>query len=304
MGRQLTIRTDLALEIREQLTETEDLPGVELTEETEENGIHVSRVVIRNEKGRKAMGKPIGTYLTIESGNMAEEEGEERSSVSETTAKYLAGLVQAKPERGILVIGLGNRDITPDALGPIVVENLLVTRHAFTEYQSLFPESKDRVPVAALAPGVMGQTGMEAIEVIRGIVKEISPDLVIVIDALAARSTERLNRTVQMTDTGISPGAGVGNFRSEINREVLNVPVIAIGVPTVIDAATIVRDKMERALQENGLTEQEIRTFLGLLREETDRMFVTPKNVDEAVRKMGEILADAINQCSFSERKS
>ncbi len=291
------IRTDLAVELREQLETDGPLSGVELIQETDpNNGLKISTVIIRNKRGERAMGKPSGTYVTIETGDMTNEENAYRESVAGTITDYLRRMVPKKPEAGILIMGLGNREITPDALGPIVVEHLLITRHVFGEYQALFPELSESVPVSALAPGVMGQTGMEAAEILKGVVSETKPAVVLVIDALAARSTERLNRTVQMTDTGISPGAGVGNNRNEISKATLGVPVIAVGVPTVVDAETIVHDRMERALQKNGLNEEEISRFLKLLEGDAKRMFVTPKDVDEAIRRIAEIIADAINR--------
>lgn len=302
------IRTDLAVEIRESMEEGE-IPGVEWQmEDDARSGAQISKVVIKNKAGQRVMQKPVGTYITIETGELTVCEDEQREEIANTVAKYLLEIAtqqQRKQEQkqeteqqqnGVLVVGLGNRDITPDALGPWVVGQLPTTRHLHRAFPELLDEENPGVPLAAIAPGVMGQSGMEAVEVIKGVVREIKPDVVVVIDALAARSTERLNRTVQMTDSGISPGAGVGNFRSEISKKVLGVPVIAVGVPTVIDAATIVSDRMERALQKNGLTESEIEQFLQMLPEEEDRFFVTPKDVDEAVRRIADVIAQGIDR--------
>ena len=298
------IRTDLAVEIRESMEEGE-IPGVEWQmEDDARSGAQISKVVIKNKAGQRVMQKPVGTYITIETGELTVCEDEQREEIANTVAKYLLEIAtqqQRKQEteqqqNGVLVVGLGNRDITPDALGPWVVGQLPTTRHLHRAFPELLDEENPGVPLAAIAPGVMGQSGMEAVEVIKGVVREIKPDVVVVIDALAARSTERLNRTVQMTDSGISPGAGVGNFRSEISKKVLGVPVIAVGVPTVIDAATIVSDRMERALQKNGLTESEIEQFLQMLPEEEDRFFVTPKDVDEAVRRIADVIAQGIDR--------
>lgn len=298
------IRTDLAVEIRESMEEGE-IPGVEWQmEDDARSGAQISKVVIKNKAGQRVMQKPVGTYITIETGEMTVCEDEQREEIANTVAKYLLEIAmqqQRKQEteqqqNGVLVVGLGNRDITPDALGPWVVGQLPTTRHLHRAFPEFLDEENPGVPLAAIAPGVMGQSGMEAVEVIKGVVREIKPDVVVVIDALAARSTERLNRTVQMTDSGISPGAGVGNFRSEISKKVLGVPVIAVGVPTVIDAATIVSDRMERALQKNGLTESEIEQFLQMLPEEEDRFFVTPKDVDEAVRRIADVIAQGIDR--------
>ncbi len=298
------IRTDLAVEIRESMEEGE-IPGVEWQmEDDARSGAQISKVVIKNKAGQRVMQKPVGTYITIETGELTVCEDEQREEIANTVAKYLLEIAKQQQRKqeteqqqnGVLVVGLGNRDITPDALGPWVVGQLPTTRHLHRAFPELLDEENPGVPLAAIAPGVMGQSGMEAVEVIKGVVREIKPDVVVVIDALAARSTERLNRTVQMTDSGISPGAGVGNFRSEISKKVLGVPVIAVGVPTVIDAATIVSDRMERALQKNGLTESEIEQFLQMLPEEEDRFFVTPKDVDEAVRRIADVIAQGIDR--------
>jgi len=295
------IRTDLAVEIRESIEQEGEIPGVEWQmEEDAGSGARISKVVIKNKDGQHVMQKPVGTYITIETGELTICEDEQRRKIADTFANYLLELAPkqepGKQQNGVLVVGLGNRDITPDALGPWVVGQLPTTRHLHRAFPELLDEENPGVPLAAIAPGVMGQSGMEAVEVIKGVVREIKPDVVVIIDALAARSTERLNRTVQMTDSGISPGAGVGNFRSEISKKVLGVPVIAVGVPTVIDAATIVSDRMERALQKNGLTESEIEQFLQMLPEEEDRFFVTPKDVDEAVRRIADVIAQGIDR--------
>ena len=307
------IRTDLAVEIRESMEQEGEIPGVEWQmEDDAKSGARISKVVIKNKAGQRVMQKPAGTYITIETGELTVCEDEQREKIANAVAKYLLELAtqqqrkrEQKPQKqqaterqqnGVLVVGLGNRDITPDALGPWVVGQLPTTRHLHRVFPELLDEENPGVPLAAIAPGVMGQSGMEAVEVIKGVVREIKPDVVVIIDALAARSTERLNRTVQMTDSGISPGAGVGNFRSEISKKVLGVPVIAVGVPTVIDAATIVGDRMERALQKNGLTDAEIEQFLQMLSEEEDRFFVTPKDVDEAVRRIADVIAQGIDR--------
>lgn len=293
------IRTDLAVEIRESMEQEGEITGVEWQmEDDAKSGARISKVTIKNNDGQRVMQKPIGTYITIETGELTVCEDEQREKIADTLAAYLLELAPElkSQKKGVLVVGLGNRDITPDALGPWVVGQLPTTRHLHRMFPELLDEKSLGVPVAAVAPGVMGQSGMEAVEVIQGIVHEIQPDVVVVIDALAARSTERLNRTVQLTDSGISPGAGVGNFRSEISKKVLGIPVIAVGVPTVIDASTIVSDRMERALQKNGLTAPEIETFLRMLPEEEDKFFVTPKDVDEAVRRIGDVIAQGIDR--------
>ena len=207
-------------------------------------------------------------------------------------------------EEKVLVVGLGNKEVTPDALGPLVVEHLFITRHLKKE--SLLQINCEK-EVSAIVPGVMAQTGMETQEIIRGVVEQTKPDVVIAIDALAARNSNRLNKTIQISNTGIAPGSGVGNYRQALTKETIGVPVIAIGVPTVISVPAIVNDSMQRIFQileqVNGnnvldtFTEEE---QLELAKEIVDKdfasMFVTPKNIDEAVRRISFTISEAINQ--------
>ena len=193
-----------------------------------------------------------------------------------------------------MVVGLGNRDVTPDALGPHVIEKLNVTRHIIKEYGKYAMNEKEAHMVSAIAPGVMAQTGMETSEIVKGIVNEIHPDFVVAIDALAARNTKRLNRTIQIADTGINPGSGVGNHRQGITKETLGIPVIAIGVPTVVDAATIVRDTMENVL-ENVEPAEKYEVMENLIAPHLYGMFVTPKDIDETVARIGATISQALN---------
>ena len=198
----------------------------------------------------------------------------------------------------ILTVGLGNREVTPDALGPYVVDQLNITRHMVQEYGRYGVEEKSRI-VSAIVPGVMAQTGMETSEIIQGIVAETKPDIVIAIDALAARSTRRLNRTIQITDTGINPGSGVGNHRVGLTEENLQVKVIGIGVPTVVDAATIVHDSMAHLLE--ALEEAEQKEFLEeMISPHLHTMFVTPKDVDETVKYLSFTISEGLNM-AFEE---
>ena len=216
-----------------------------------------------------------------------------------------------------MVVGLGNREVTPDALGPNVVGNLRITRHMIREYGRTGTDAEE-ISVSAVVPGVMAQTGMETLEIVQGIVKETKPDLVIAIDALAARSTRRLNRTIQITDTGINPGSGVGNHREGINQEILGIPVIAIGVPTVVDAATIVNDTMENLVEAMDRSEsmQQLGGMLGtldkaekhqLIRElispQLNTMFVTPKDIDDTVKRLSYTISEGLNLCFAGEIK-
>ena len=226
------------------------------------------------------MGKPIGTYITLEAPRMSEPDEDYHREVSEKLAGYLKKLLDVKNEKSVLVVGLGNREVTPDALGPEAVNHLRVTRHVVREYgKAAFAREKVQL-VSTIVPGVMAQTGMETLEIVRGIVAETKPDQVVVIDALAARSSKRLNRTIQISDAGIQPGSGVGNHRNSLTRETIGIPVLAIGVPTVVDAATIVYDATgDRSSVPPGL----------------NGMFVTPKNVDEMIRRLSFTISEALN---------
>lgn len=310
------VRTDLALEARESFERQDvQIRGVRIEEEEDaEREIYTTVVRIETENGAKAMGKPVGNYITLEAPNLsAPDEGCHRE-ISREIARHLQSLMQ-ETDKSVLIVGLGNRDVTPDALGPRVVGNLCITRHMLREYGSACMGEKEKA-VSAIVPGVMAQTGMETLEIIRGIVQETKPDLVIAIDALAARSTKRLNRTIQITDTGINPGSGVGNHREGINREVLGVPVIAIGVPTVVDAATIVNDTMENLMEAvdspEGLRQiSNMLESLGraekhqLIRElispHLNTMFVTPKDIDDTIKRLSFTISEGLNLCFLGD---
>lgn len=294
------IRTDLALEVRESFPEDDvEIRGVILTEDYDEkNHIRVSTVEIKDERGAKAMQKPIGKYITIEAPELKKPGEDYYKPVSEVIAKNLKMLAGDLKSEDVLVVGLGNRDVTPDSLGPQVVDNLFITRHLIREYGSEFKERNRLVNVSAISPGVMGQTGMEALEIIKGIIHETKPKLLIVIDALASRSVSRLNTTVQLTDTGISPGSGVGNNRKAINEESLGIKVIAIGVPTVVDAATIVADALMKYMEDTEFNEDEIFRFISEVNEkQIENMFVTPKDIDESIKRISFTVSEALNSC-------
>ncbi|WP_090775860.1 GPR endopeptidase [Shouchella lonarensis] len=251
------IRTDLALEAQEMVQETDRATGaketndVNVEEETIE-GVKLTRVTI-GKSGAERLQKPAGHYLTLEAQGIRKQDTPLQENIERVFARQFAKFLS---EAGIakdatcLVVGLGNWNVTPDALGPMVVEDLLVTRHLF----KLAPEEVEEGyrPVSALTPGVMGITGIETSDVVFGVVKETKPDFVIVIDALAARSLDRVNTTIQIADTGIHPGSGVGNNRKAMNKETLGVPVIAIGIPTVVDAVTITSDAIDYVLKHLG----------------------------------------------------
>lgn len=307
-----SVRTDLAIEARElaqqEAAEAEELEGVQVeTEETDD--FFLTHVRIVSEQGSRLMGKPEGNYITLESEKLKENDVECHEKIIKILAENIRSLAHFDEESCILVAGLGNWNITPDALGPKVVSKILVTRHL----QGTLPaEIEETVrPVAAVSPGVMGITGIETGEIIKGIVEKMHPSLLIAIDALAARRSNRINAAIQLSDTGISPGAGVGNKRMMLDEKALGIPVIAIGVPTVVDAATLVNDTMDRILGEMMQQTQKgsafYQTLHSLEQEEkyqmiadilgpyTGNMFVTPKEVDAVVDRLANIIANSIN---------
>ena len=295
------IRTDLALETTERFAEENtEIRGVEIKEKYDgEKDVRTTVVRIVTENGAKAMGRPQGTYITIEAPDLSEPDEDYHREISEEISKHLKQLIDLKQEKSILVVGLGNAGITADALGPHVVENLRMTRHIIREYglRGISHEKMHRV--SGIVPGVMAQTGMETAEIIQGVVAETKPDVVIAIDALAARSVRRLNRTIQITDTGIHPGSGVGNHRNGLTEDNLQVKVIGIGVPTVVDAATIVHDSMAHLL--DALEESEQKEFLEeMITPNLYSMFVTPKDVDETVKYLSFTISEGLN-IAFSE---
>lgn len=283
----MKVRTDLALEERESFDGSGvEIHGVEVEESCdEERDVRLTRVKIVSERGAREMGKSRGTYLTLEAPGLASPDEDYHREVSEMIADLLRELTGTA--ESVLVAGLGNRDVTPDALGPQAVSNLMITRHLIREYGREMMGMDGCCVVSGIVPGVMAQTGMETSEILQGIIEETRPDLLIVIDALAARSTRRLGRTVQITDTGIQPGSGVGNHRESLTKESLGIPVIAIGVPTVVEAAAIVYDAQ-------GNCEK--------MPPHLNGMFVTPKNIDEMIKQLSFTLSEALNMV-FSETK-
>ncbi len=315
------VRTDLALEAAEPFKNENNLPyGVTVDEDYDEiNEIRVTIVDVMSDIGAKKIGKPIGKYITVETPHMDEPDDGYHQEITKVLIKQLMQLLPGLSQKKILVAGIGNREITPDALGPLVVEHLFITRHLFQMYAPTSSILKGLGNISAIAPGVMGQTGMEGQEIIHGIIEETKPEVLIVIDALAARSTQRLNRTIQLTNTGIHPGAGIGNHRNELTEKTLGIPVIAIGIPTVIDAATIVTDTMQnlfKALKNEAkqsadiyrkdtslksiLESFDIQEQHALMREIMDPgmmdMFVTPKDIDETIGRISFTISEAINE--------
>ncbi|MBQ9928110.1 MAG: GPR endopeptidase [Lachnospiraceae bacterium] len=292
------IRTDLALEARESAEEaSEELRGVSVEEVyDEESEVKVTRVIIESKNSAKILGKPIGTYVTLEAPAMAQPDEEYHKEISAELAKQLKAVIpKIEKELSVMIVGLGNRDVTADSLGPNVVDNLLITRHMVKEFGKAAYGREHMPMISALIPGVMAKTGMESAEIIKGVVEKTRPDVVLVVDALAARSTKRLNRTIQITNTGIHPGSGVGNHRNSITEESLGVPVIAVGVPTVVDAATIVNDALQKMFVgtegEFAQLQEEIQNSMG----ELYNMYVTGKDVDYEIKQISHIICDAIH---------
>lgn len=294
----IKIRTDLALEARENMEENaEECRGVYVEEEYyEESEIRVTRVVIETKNGSKAMGKPVGVYVTLEAPAMALPDEDYHKEISDELTKQLKQIIPGiDGELSVIVVGLGNRDVTADALGPNVVDNLTITRHMVREYGKAAYNQKRVHMISGLVPGVMAKTGMETQEIIKGVVEMTNPDVVVVIDALAARSTRRLNRTIQISNAGIHPGSGVGNHRNALTEETLGVPVIAIGVPTVVDAATIVSDAFEKMMHLAGEETLEIQDDLFTGLDELYNMYVTGKDVDYEIKQISHIICNALN---------
>lgn len=316
------VHTDLALEEKERFeSDNVEIQGVVVEEVyDEEREIRITRVKIETEKGAKVMGKPVGTYITMEAPDMAVPDEDYHREIAEELAFYMRELLKVEQEDySVLVVGLGNRQVTPDALGPHVVDNLLITRHIIKEYGKYAMGEEHANLISAIVPGVMAQTGMETLEIIKGVVDEIQPDYVVAIDALAARNSKRLNRTIQITDTGINPGSGVGNHRNGITKDTIGVPVIAIGVPTVVDAATIVNDTMENliaaletsetlkgvgvVLQGYNATEK-YELIKELISPHLNGLFVTPKDIDETVKRISYTISEGLNVLFSRETNS
>lgn len=279
------IRTDLAQECREALSE-QDIEGVKYLE-TQRNGFRFLFMEIENDGASRRLGKERGKYITAEIGRVWLMGDEQRENAVQAVAQSISEM--SGDASSILIIGLGNRDITSDALGPKTADSLLVTRHIKAHDRELFGKLCHR-EISILCPGVLGQTGIETFELIRGAVETVKPDLVIAIDALAARSVDRLATTVQLSDTGIAPGSGIGNKRKRIDRQSLGVPVLALGIPTVVDSATLVWDALDRA----GIASvsHELKNVL----ENSRSFFVSLKESDTAVKESAALLSDAINR--------
>lgn len=284
----IRVRTDLILESSE-IAEPEEeyMSGIRIEEKNiKEKDIKITDVQIISDTAAKRLGKQKGRYITIEAASLIDSNEESyHINVSEELKKAIISMLSMHNNiRHILVAGLGNHDAMPDALGPVTVSNLRITRNIDEDAEYI---------ISAIVPNVMAKTGMESAEVLQGIVAMTHPDLVIVIDALAARRMERLGRTIQITDTGIEPGSGVMNRRKKVNKEVLGVPVIAIGVPTVIDAGTIVYDAISKISSDEDA--KELKKYID---DYSENMYVTPKDIDDYIKRVSYTLSEAINGMS------
>ena len=287
-------RTDLALEIQESLSEaSEKIEGVEVNEYTIKD-IIITHVTIETESASSKMGKPMGNYITLHFPDLRYVDKKTYENACCQVADQIKMLLDDDTEKPVLVVGLGNRAITSDSLGPEVIDRLVVTRHLFSHTPDMLPENF--ASVCAIAPGVLGITGIETEEVVSAVCKKVNPCAVIVVDALAARSIDRITNTIQICDTGIHPGAGVGNNRREISEKTLGIPVIAIGVPTVVDAATIAEDTLSLAFSDfaEKLPFDEILRS-GKISKEILNFTTTPKEIDILIKKAAEVVANGIN---------
>jgi len=282
------IRTDLAMEAASG-HESGALPGVSISS-WEEGSIEITEVHIHSPEGSKIIGKPEGHYVTLECEGVRRRQIEARSALGALLGEELTRLLPPPSGAPVLVVGLGNRMITPDALGPLTVDGTLVTRHLFRELPHLTSERMDTV--CAIAPGVLGITGVETLEMVRSVAQTVRPRALIAVDSLAARSISRVGSTVQLTDTGIQPGSGVGNHRSALTQQTVGVPVIAVGIPMVIYASAIIRDALEQITpapaEADRLTDE-------LLHDSIGEMIVTPREVDTLVRDAAQMLSRGIN---------
>ena len=293
------IHTDLAMEARES---NSALNGVS-EERTDNEHYSVSRIKIDTDEAASALQKSKGLYITIEAPDLVLRESELIKAVTEALSAELTGLIDKGGTSGtVLVVGLGNRAVTPDALGPKTAEKILVTRHIKQYMPDAIPNGVRSV--CAVSPGVLGVTGIETMEVIQGIVERSKPSLIIALDSLSSRRTERIASTIQLCDAGIQPGAGVGNIRSGLDEASLGIPVIAVGVPLVVYASTISRDTIGLIASELGLlgNEEKIKELAAkAISEKTGELIVTPKEIDSLIECTSTILADGINMCLFGK---
>ena len=303
-------RTDLAVErtnIYRKANKLEEIDGIETEGQEVSENIKVSRVKITNENGEQAIGKKKGIYVTIDLKDLKTVDETEIQKASDTLSNELKAIIQnhVSFKDDIMVVGLGNMYVTPDSLGPKVINEIDVTRHII-KYLPQYIDENAR-PVTAISPGVLGTTGIETYEILKGIVDNVKPKLLIVIDALASRSIERISSTIQISDTGIVPGAGIGNTRQEISEKTLGIPVVALGIPTVVESAVLVNDCLDLLIEKmqneaksnvflNQLKEQDnYETIKDTLNPQNYNMIVTPKKTDDLIKNMKDVVARGIN---------
>jgi GPR endopeptidase len=289
-----SIRTDLAKEAVA-LDSGKELDGVAVYDFKVDEDISVSRVEIKNDRGAREIGKKIGMYVTVECPELYNKDDNLIAKVAHTFADEITKMMDGygKPQN-ILVIGLGNRNVTPDALGPFVCEKVFVSRH-IKKYLPNMIDSRV-AEVSAIAPGVLGVTGLETAEVIDGVVGNIKPDMIIVIDALASRNIARIGTSLQVSNAGISPGSGIGNKRRAIDQETLGIPVLAIGIPMVVYAYTIASEILLSAAIKSNTSEGQIKNVINMIQDiEGSDLIVTPKNIDMLIMNASDLVARALN---------
>ncbi|MGC8431777.1 GPR endopeptidase [Clostridioides difficile] len=308
----ISVRTDLALEASEMCEKSQEgssIPGVKIETKELENCI-VTKVEVIDRQGAEIMNKDIGRYITLESNLMKFDDDESREEMISYLKEELVDIFGQDKNKKTLVIGLGNRNITSDALGPKSVSKTLVTRHLFKNYNKDYDD--DFTEVSALSPGVMGVTGIETSEIVKSLVEKVKPDRVVAIDALASRKMERVNSTIQISTAGISPGGGVGNTRKSLTKETLGVDVIAIGVPTVVDAATLTIDVLDMAIDNLIAQSEETESFYEMLKKLKEEekyhlikdsldpydknLIVTPKDIDDTIENLSIIISEGLNR--------
>ena len=295
----IEFRTDMADERVKICKEEGKVEGISAEDINVNDKIKVTKVKVLNEKGKEKIGKEIGTYITIEVKNIEIISKDELEKVSKVMSQQIKELI--KPYKSILVVGLGNIDTTVDSIGPKVIKDLEITRHLKKYAPELVKENAKEI--SGIAPGVLGTTGIETGEILKGIVEKIKPEAIIAIDALISRDVSRLFKTIQISNTGITPGAGVGNKRKEISINTMGVPVIAIGVPTLVEAATIVADSIDLIANQfdefqelkSATKEEKYRLIKEVLEPSKFNLAVTPKEVDDLVENMKLIIAHGIN---------
>lgn len=313
------IRTDLALEEKESYPgDGGEIRGVSLREwEDSQCQVRFTEVKILDSQGAEAMGKPRGTYLTLEADRLSQEDEDYHGDIARELGIQIRSLMARmvdKEDVSILAVGLGNHMVTPDALGPKVVEHLQMTRHLEQQYGEGFCRKRKLPVLSGIVPGVMAQTGMETAEILKGVIRQTRPDVVVAVDALAARSIRRLGTTIQLTDTGIHPGSGVGNHRNSLTKESLGVPVLAIGVPTVVGTAAIVYDTVDTMIQtlnrhvstrgmgnmmESMTAEEQYALICELLEPEFGSLYVTPPDIDERIGRLSFTVSEGIHEALY-----